>query len=191
MKEKRSVQLLVSVAMLSGVAFVMMYFDFPLPMFPDFLKIDFSEVPALIGGILFGPAAGVMIELIKNVLHYVFKSAATGVPIGQLGNFIAGSLFVISTVVIYRKWRTWKALIFGMLTGTVVMAVGMAFANYFILIPAYAYFLDMGFMNDTKFELILYAISPFNFFKGLIIAVIAYPLMIKLIPKIKVNSLRA
>ena len=69
-EQKNSVVQMVSVAMLSSIAYLLMMLDFPFPGLPPFLKIDFSDVPALIAAIIFSPIAGVIVEAIKNILHY-------------------------------------------------------------------------------------------------------------------------
>ena len=75
---------MVAIAMLSSIAYILMLLNFPIPPFPAFLKIDFSDIPALIGALVFGPMAGIMIELLKNVLDYFMTGSETGVPVGHL-----------------------------------------------------------------------------------------------------------
>ncbi|HBF76360.1 MAG TPA: ECF transporter S component, partial [Clostridiaceae bacterium] len=60
---------LVKISVLSALSFVLMLIEFPLPIFPEFLKIDLGDIPAIIGGFALGPFAGFLIELIKNLLH--------------------------------------------------------------------------------------------------------------------------
>ena len=73
MKQKNSVVQMVSVAMLSSIAYLLMMLDFPFPGLPPFLKIDFSDVPALIAAIIFSPIAGVIVEAIKNILYSLYN----------------------------------------------------------------------------------------------------------------------
>ena len=70
----------VVIGMLSAVSYVLMLLDFPLPGFPSFLKIDFSDIPALLGAIIMGPGTGVLIELFKNIIHVLTTGSETGVP---------------------------------------------------------------------------------------------------------------
>ena len=67
------VRFITQVGMLGAIAVILMAFEIPLPFAPAFYKIDFSEVPALIGCFAMGPAAGAMIELIKIVLHLLIS----------------------------------------------------------------------------------------------------------------------
>ena len=88
--------------LLSAVAFLLMFFDFSVPLMPAFIKMDLSELPALIGSFAMGPVAGVVICLIKNILH-LMKTSTGGV--GELSNFILGAVFVFTAGMIYKKDR--------------------------------------------------------------------------------------
>ncbi|PKC52485.1 hypothetical protein RhiirA1_481394 [Rhizophagus irregularis] len=81
--------------MLSSISFLLMLLNFPLPWFPTFLQIDFSDVPALIAAITMGPVAGILVELVKNILDWIFSGAPTGVPVGHMANFATGILFIL------------------------------------------------------------------------------------------------
>jgi riboflavin transporter FmnP len=181
-------------SLLSTIGFLLMFVEVPLPMFPAFLKIGVSEIPALIGAILFGPLAGVAVELIKNVLHFLLVSP-DGMGIGELSNFIAGSTFVIVSVFFMRKlWQSKINFWIGMIAGTLAMAFIMSVANYFIFIPAFAYVMGMSVSDiigwsqranssiTNLWALILYAILPFNLIKGLVETVITYPIYNRLRP---------
>ena len=91
--EKRvNVRYLTVTAMLSAVAYILMFLDFSVPFMPAFIKMDLSELPALIGSFAMGPLCGVVVCLIKNVLH-LFITTTGGV--GELSNFILGVAFVL------------------------------------------------------------------------------------------------
>ena len=106
--EKTKVNKLVIMAMLSAVAVVLMYFDFPLVFLaPGFYKLDFSEVPVLIGSFLLGPCAGVIIEAVKVLLHMCLKGTTTAF-VGDFANFILGCAYVVPAAVIYHLHKTKK-----------------------------------------------------------------------------------
>lgn len=179
MQQRNKVNKMVVLAMLSSISYLLMMLDFPLPaLFPVWLQIDFSEVPALIGAIVFGPVAGITVELIKNILHYVINGSMTGVPIGEFANFTAGVLYILPASYFFRKYRTFKGLTIGLVLGTVVMTAILSVLNYFVLLPAYAYFMNFSLPN----EIIVTAIMPFNAVKGLLIMI----LFLVLFPKLKV-----
>ncbi|KIL43560.1 riboflavin transporter FmnP [Jeotgalibacillus alimentarius] len=186
----KNTQLLVKLSMLSAVAFLLMMLNFPLPFLPEFLKIDFSDVPALLAAILFSPMAGVVVEALKNILYYLFKGS--GVPIGELSNFIAGCAFILPVAFFYHKRKTKGALAKGLIAGTVLMVLLLAVLNYFLILPAYAWFFGMDYMLDpaVKLGLTTGAIIPFNLIKSACVAALFIPLFVKLKPWIRQQSLQ-
>ena len=116
-------------AMLSAISFVLMYFEFPIPIMPAFIKFDFSDLPALIGTFAYGPLCGVIICLIKNLLHLMDSNSML---VGELSNFILGAAFVIPAGLIYKFKKTKKSALIGGITGAVFMGVFCVFSNYFI-----------------------------------------------------------
>ncbi|WP_062199493.1 ECF transporter S component [Massilibacterium senegalense] len=162
---------LITVSIFSAISYLLMLLDFPFPGFPPFLKIDFSEVPALLITIIFGPIAGISVEAFKNILHYIFQTPPTGIPIDELANFIAGVCFILPTAFIFQKLRTQKGLTIGLILGVILMTLTMSVLNYVAIFPAYAYFMGMELPNNM-FQFIATAIAPFNLVKGLIITAV-------------------
>ena len=121
-------------AMLSAIAFVLMYFEFPIPIMPAFIKFDFSDLPALIGTFAYGPLCGVIVCLIKNLLHLMDSNSML---VGELSNFILGAAFVIPAGLIYKFKKTKKSALIGGITGAVFMGIFCVFSNYFIVYPVY------------------------------------------------------
>ncbi|WP_232824100.1 MULTISPECIES: ECF transporter S component [Paraliobacillus] len=172
---------LIILALLGTISLVLLFINFPLPFLPPYLKIDFSEVPALIAALLFTPMAGIIVEAIKNLLYLIFTGA--GDPIGVVANFIAGVLFVVPVSMLYHKFKGNKSLVSGLATGTVVMALGMSVLNYFVILPAYSWFMGWETMSSTvKLSTVIVGVLPFNVVKGIILAVLFVPLFIKLKP---------
>lgn len=185
---------LVTIPMLAAVAFILQYLEFPIPFTPSFLKLDFSTLPALIGGLLYGPAAGIIIEVMKNVLHMLFKNT-DGLIIGEVANVLAGSIFVVSAVLMQRLAKGKQGFLTGLAIGALLMTVVMAFMNAWFLLPAYAALYQMpmeqllsSFGADSVWSLILYGIVPFNIFKGVVLALVAYPVYVKLAPRLQVRT---
>ncbi len=161
---------MVVIAMLASIGTVLMQFNFPLPALPGFLKFDFGEVPAVLAVMTMGPIAGIAVELIKNILHWLLSGSPTGVPVGEIANFVTGLLFIMPVYLIFNKFRTKKGLRTGLIAGTIAMAVGMSVLNYFVFLPAYTYFLGAPpVTGDALYTMIVLGILPFNFVKGLII----------------------
>ncbi|MEC2075714.1 ECF transporter S component [Metabacillus fastidiosus] len=171
----------VTVGMLSSIAYLLIMVDFPLPVLPNFLLIDFSEIPALIAAIVFGPGAGIMVEAIKNILHYLIQGSATGVPVGEISNFIAGVLFIVPSAYMFRRFKSMKGLTAGLVLGTVLMAVVMSILNYFVIMPAYVLFLNIPEMSAEALKaFVVKGILPFNIIKGLIITALLLAVMSKI-----------
>ncbi len=188
---------MVKIGMLSGLGMVLMLLDFPLPIFPTFLKLDLSDAPAVIGTFAMGPAAGVMIELLKNVLKIIVRSNTGGV--GELANFLVGIAYVIPLGLAYEKWQSRKGVAVGCILATLSMTIAGGILNYFIFIPAYAVvlgypvdaFVSMAAkVNSSVVDLrtlILFAIMPFNFLKAIIVSVSGFGLFKALQPLWKMN----
>lgn len=179
--KKIKVRQLVSIAMLSSIAYILMFLNFPVPPFPAFLKIDFSDIPALIGALIFGPSAGVLIELMKNILDYFIKGSETGVPVGHIANFLAGLLYILPTYYFYKKMKTKTGMTIALVLGTILMSVCMSVLNYFVILPAYTYFLNMPAMSGPEIrQYIVASILPFNFIKGIAMSVVFMLLFAKM-----------
>ena len=161
-----TVKNLVIIAVLSAVAAVLMYLEFPLWFAPPFYELDFSEVPVLVGAFSMGPAAGFVIEALKIVLKLLLKGSST-MGVGDWANLLIGCALVIPASMIYAKNRTKKGAILGLCVGTVTMAIVGCFLNAYVLLPTYAQafegawhgFLVMGFFTAA-------AAFPIFFFYG-------------------------
>jgi riboflavin transporter len=187
--KKLTVKALVGIGMLSSISYILMLLNFPLPPFPNFLMIDFSDIPALIAALIFGPLAGILVELIKNILDYFMTGSATGVPVGHIANFVAGILFVLPTYFVYNKLRTKKSMTFGLVVGTLIMAAIMSVLNYYIIYPAYTLFLNMPAMSAPEIRtVVVTAILPFNIIKGLLITLVFMLIFSRMSPWINKQS---
>ena len=140
---------LAKIAILSAIATVLMYFDFPLPFIaPPFYKIDFSEVAVLIGGFALGPMSAAVIEFMKILLNLLFTSTQTAF-VGEISNFIVGCAFVVPAAIIYQRNKTKKGAITGLVVGALTMTVLGFFSNLFVVIPAYVNIMGLS-LDMTK-----------------------------------------
>ena len=103
MRDEKLVKL-IKISLLSVMAFLLMYIELPIPIFPEFLKIDISDLPALLGAFALGPIAGVIIELFKNILHGMLAGKTAFV--GELANFLVGSCLVLVSGYIYKARKS-------------------------------------------------------------------------------------
>lgn len=130
---------LIQIAMLAAVALVIYYLDFPIPLLlPPFIKLDFSNVVCLFAGFTTGPVGGVLVCLIKNVIHVAIKGFGTTMGIGDIFDFITSAAFTLTASLIYRKNHTKKGAVIGCAVGTLVFAAVSLPLNYFIVYPIYA-----------------------------------------------------
>lgn len=167
------VRRIVGIGMLSSIAYLLMLLNFPLPWFPVFLKIDFSDIPALLAALIMGPIAGILVEFIKCILDYFFTGSDVGVPVGQLANFVAGVFLILPTYWIYQKMKTKKGLSIGLVSGTAVMALSMSVLNYYVFLPAYTLFLNSPAMSSEEMRsFITVSILPFNVLKGVFVTIV-------------------
>ena len=162
-------------AILTSMAVTLMYFEFPLPFMPPFLKFDFSELPVLFGTFALGPLWGIVIELLKNLIHL---PATATMGIGEFSNFLTGSIFVGTAGLVYRKMRNRPGVAISVVVGTLALAVIAVPVNAFITLPLYAS--AMGFSTEAiigmctsvnplvkdKLSLLLAVFVPFNLIKG-------------------------
>jgi len=160
---------MIKISLLSALSLILMYIDFPvIPIFP-WLKIDLSDVPALLGAFGFGPLAGVLIELIKNMLIVLVKGTQTGL-VGETANFLVGVALILPASFVYRRNKSKKSAILGMVLGAVCMEVVGIIANVYFLLPAYG--MQMSPAESIKY--ITLGLLPFNGIKAVIVSVLTY-----------------
>lgn len=161
---------LIKISLLSAIAIILMYFEFPvIPAFA-WLKIDLSDVPALLGGFGFGPLAGVLIELIKNLLIPLVKGSQTGF-VGETANFLIGVSLILPASFIYYRNKSKKNAILGMISGGILMEVVGIVANVYFLLPAYGMKMPAEMLQNY-----VWALIAFNGIKATMVSVLTYVL---------------
>lgn len=179
---------------LSAAAFVLQLIEIPLPfLIPPFIKFDFSDLPAVIGAFALGPVWGILIELIKNVLHAVLASGSFG--IGELSNFMLGAVFTGVAGLVYRKKRTKKGALIASLAGAAAMAVFSVPSNLFVVYPVYYNFMPeetilqayQAIIPSVKSiaQCLLVFNLPFTFAKGMIDVAITFLVYKRVSPILK------
>lgn len=182
-------------AIMGAVSFVLMLLEFPLPfIIPSFIKLDFSEIPALITAFALGPWYAVAVCLIKNIIH-LFMTSTLGV--GELSNFLLGAVFVCVCGYIYKYRKNRKVAFISCLIGAASMAVFSVFSNYFVIYPAYIKFLGFPLeaildmykailpSSDTLLKDLIIFNMPFTFIKGVIDSAVCFFVYKSLSPIIK------
>ncbi|MGN1385042.1 MAG: ECF transporter S component, partial [Bacillus sp. (in: firmicutes)] len=170
-----------AIGMFSSISYILMLLNFPLPGFPAWLNIDFSEVPALVATIIYGPVSGIVVVLIKNILDWFMTGSETGVPIGHIANLVAAISYILPTYLIYKKISSKKGLIVGLIASTITMAIVMSLMNYYFLLPAYSVLMNWGTMSASETRaMVTSAILPFNLIKGVVVTAVFLMLFSKL-----------
>lgn len=187
-----TVRKLAVTAMLGAVSTVLMFISFNVPLMPSFIKLDLSELPALIASFALGPLWGVCVCLIKNLIN-VFFSTTGGV--GELSNFILGASFVFIAGMLYKHMGGRKGALLGSLCGAAAMAIISVFSNYYVVYPVYTAFLPMDVILSmyqainpnvkTLWDALIWFNMPFTFIKGMISVVITFLIYKKLSPLLK------
>ncbi len=139
MKTKQKTHRLAVAAMLAAIAAVLQFIEISIPIMPSFVKLDLSDLPALLGAYALGPFWGVLIQLVKNLLHLPFGSS---VGVGELCNFLLGSIFVLTAGLFYHRNKTRKTAVLGASIGALCMAIASLPLNYYIVYPAYVTILN-------------------------------------------------
>ncbi len=135
-------------AMLAAIGVILQMLEIPLPFIPSFIKLDFSDLPGFIGAFVCGPLAGVLITLIRNVIH-IFMGSSAG--IGELSNFILSASFVLTAGLIYKKMPNIKGVLIGGVAGAVIMGIVSFPVNNFIIYPLY--YSVMGFPQEAILQM--------------------------------------
>ena len=196
---KMGVRALVQIGMLAAVATILMLFEIPLPFAPSFYEMDLSEVPVLVGCFVMGPLAGAIIEFIKILLNFVLNGTITA-GVGEVANFLIGCAFCVPAGIIYKKVRSRKGAIIGMIVGTITMTVLGCFLNAFVLLPTYAKafqmpidaLIGMGTAVNANITdmltFVVFAVAPFNLLKGILDSAIVFLIYKKISPIFKLHQ---
>ena len=179
MKKRTDIRKMTSTAMLAAVSTVLMIFSFSVPLMPSFIKMDLSELPALIASFTFGPVSGITVCLVKNLINVFFTT--TG-GVGEVSNFLLGTMFVAPAGFIYQRMRTKKGAMIASVVGAATMAILSLFTNYFIVYPVYTNIMPLEVIIgaysainphvENLWQALLWFNVPYTFIKGMLSVVI-------------------
>lgn len=169
-------------AMLSAIAAILMLIELSVPLMPEFIKLDISELPALLAAFGLGPIYGAAVCLVKNIIKALLMTTSGG--IGELCNFLLGICFVVPAGLIYKSRKTRGIAAVGAVVGALVMAIASVPLNYFVTYPIYQKFLPLEAIismyqairpnTNGLLECLLVFNMPFTFIKGLIDSVLCF-----------------
>ena len=188
MKHNRIV-ILAACAMLSTMAFVLMLLEFPVtPPAMGHLKMDFSDIPALFAGLVFGPWYAVVIELVKNLLELIVKGIGTQMGFGNLMNFIVGCAYVVPFSFVMKKneekMKQTKTILLAGISGLLCIVIIGVGANYFVAPLFFKYFLGIEIGGETLVTAVVSA-TALNAIKGVVLTVISFPIVKGMVDMVK------
>lgn len=191
-RRRTDVRKMTVTAMLAAVATVLMFLSFSVPLMPSFIKLDFSELPALLAAFAFGPVSGAAVCLVKNLVNVLFTT--TG-GVGELSNFVLGASFVFTAGTVYRMRKNRAGALLGSVVGAAVMAVIGVFSNYYIVYPVYTAMMPMDVILglyrainpavESLWDALVWFNLPFTFIKGLCSTAMAFVIYKPLSPILK------
>ncbi len=191
-KNRKRIRFVVMTGVLGAVATVLMMLSFSVPFMPSFIKMDISELPALIATFSMGPVSGVMVCLIKNLINLTMTT--TG-GVGELSNFLLGCCLVLPAGLVYQFRKSRRAAFLAALAGSLIMGFASLPLNYFVTYPIYTKILPIEQIvgmyqaifpgvNGLLSCLLLFNV-PFTFLKGLIDTLLTFLIYKHISPLIK------
>ena len=166
---KKNVHSLVLSGMLAVIALLLSFFSFAVPFLPPFLKFDFTFIPLFMALLLLGYKDALLVAFLKNFLHVALLSHE---PIGSIANIVVEFTFISIIVLFYKKGTT-KTIIGGIL-GTLAITVFMSLLNYFVLLPAYGYIMNLADIVTNVKTIVAVGIVPFNLLKGVLVTILFF-----------------
>ncbi|MGT2753482.1 ECF transporter S component [Streptococcus ovis] len=164
------------IAVLSAISFLLMYVQFQILPGVDFLKLDFSIIPILIGLVILDVKSSFIILLIRSALQLLLNNNGPSSMIGMPMNVIAYAFFILALAYIWKNQPTIKSYVGAVLTGTIVLTLAMLVLNYIYAMPMYAAFANFDVAKFIGTSRYLFAmVLPFNFLQGLIFGLVFYP----------------
>ena len=178
----------VTLAMLTAISFVLYLWEIPMIPSLNYLKLDLSDIPALVGALYIGPFAGVVIEFLKNLIDLLTRGLANNMGYGDFMNFLVGSAYILPFTLVFNRLKKTRSkvlsAVLASVTGLVsIIVIGLA-GNYLI---APFFFENFMHVTLTKAELknAIMTASILNVFKGGILTAVSFPIIFALLNRIK------
>lgn len=176
----------------SALSYVLMLLHLPIK-YLGFLELEFSDIPAIVSALIYGPLSGVLIELIKNLIKAL--TASTTGCVGEFANFVVSACYIIPLGLIYKKHKLKANTLIAFFIANICFVISGILVNYFITVPLYAKLFGgmdavIGLTSksisaiSSLRDIVILGITPFNILKGIVISFIGwycYKLLKKLI----------
>jgi len=132
---KKQINWIVKVSIFAAISGLLYYLKFPLPfLFPPFLDVQFSNLPAVLAGFILGPLGGTLVLIIKTLIKLPSTSTAF---VGELADLVIGLAVVIPSSLYYKHHKTKKGGIIALLIAEVCWIGSSVLANWLFLIDFY------------------------------------------------------
>jgi len=163
---KKETKLISKVGMLSAIAIILQYIGTIMGLkVGGFLDVEISDFPAILAALSMGPVAGLLTEMIKNLLHLLITT--TG-GVGELANFLINGIFAFTVGLIYKRNKTKKGAYISLLYGVIALTVSAVIFNMLVLLPLYM----PAAVFSEKLSIVLSLITPFNLVRGIVLSVL-------------------
>lgn len=182
-------------AIMGALAYIIMFFAFPIIPVVPYVQVDFSDVPILLLTFLQGPISGIAAAAIRSILHYIQTGGDAGYPIGDVTGFLATISYILPIYYIVKgnSKRKIQAIVdktilpksngrilLGYLCSIISLTVVMTILNYFVITPFYMAVMNFPIANMREY--ILLGIIPFNIIKGILVAIVSHIILVKVLP---------
>lgn len=169
-----SIRQVVIMSLFAGISFLLMFVAFPILPFVSYMKVDFSDIPILLGMIMFGPVGGILIAAIKGLLYWLLTGVDIANFIGVAASFIASVSFLLPIYAVLKRMsnrRLVTRLVWSVVAGTISLTVVLALLNWLVLIPLYMTVLGMKITMPLS-QMVLLGVVPFNLIKGVLVGIV-------------------
>ncbi|GAX07957.1 membrane protein [Secundilactobacillus silagincola] len=169
-----SIRQVVIMSLFAGISFLLYFISFPILPFVSYMKVDFSDIPVLLGMVMFGPLGGILIAAIKGLLYWLMTGVDIANFIGVAASFVASVSYLLPVYFVLKhvkKYKTVTRLVLAVIAGTVSLSVIMALLNVSVLIPVYMAVLHMKITIPLS-QMVLFGVVPFNLIKGILVGAV-------------------
>lgn len=178
---------LVGIAMMAAIAYVVMFFEFPLIPAFGYLKTDLSDLIVLIGAFIYGPVGGIAVAVLRSTLHFITTGASLPSLIGAVASVLASITFLLPMYFMLHKGRSVGKQIIASGVSTVLLAAVMGFLNLVIITPLYMSMLGMN-LGMPILKYVLAIVVPFNLIKGVILSAVFSVVYVKMMPWVQAQA---
>jgi len=193
MKKQFPLRAVILSALLAAVASALFLIQFSVPLVPSFLKMDVSDLPALVASLALGPWWGVLVCLVKNAVGLLHSETMF---VGELSNLLLSAAFVLAAGLLFRRWKTRGGAVAASVVGAFAMAAVSLPSNLYLIYPLFARFLVpmpvlMGMYQaalpsvTSLWQALLIFNVPFTFVKGLLCAALMALIYLPLRPSLE------